>query len=483
VQAGLAITLAVAIGLIYVGMCTVVSPLLAFCGVVGMFVSVLLLRDPRITFLLTAAMIPLERFGRFTSDSSNFTLSVMRLVGLLMLGAFVMQIVTRRMRLRFDTTILLYAVYASLTLLSIFYTTDFSGTVRANGMILSNLLYFFLAINLATDFKLVRQGAALWLIVTVLIGGYAIYDWTRGSVRMTDETVGLNETKWSTVWMDSSEWEAKLDNIPRSVGSSSHPAVYGINLVMALPFFVYFLRRAQTRWMRVLILLGLGITLYNVLLTNTRAVMLIAVVTLGLCWVGRMFRVRPSWIFAAAAVAVAALPFVDMSRFERILDPRNYTYSESRTLQIRTMYWKAGLGLVEDHWLLGMGVGNKNEIPKYVEGRVPEKTTVHNEFLMTLMEVGVSGWIVFFSFIGVLLYYCSYAARVFRRHGMEDEFLFARALQVVMIVVLMYGVQCDVFRFPLKGWWYCAAVAPLIYGLARAAARKELTPNQQEQTA
>ena len=36
-----------------------------------------------------------------------------------------------------------------------------------------------------------------------------------------------------------------------------------------------------------------------------------------------------------------------------------------------------------------------------------------------------------------------------------------------MVAVLVYGVQVDVFQFPLKGWWLAAGLTYVMYRLSR----------------
>jgi hypothetical protein len=83
-----------------------------------------------------------------------------------------------------------------------------------------------------------------------------------------------------------------------------------------------------------------------------------------------------------------------------------------------------------------------------------------------MMEVGVLAGSVFFGFVGLVLTYSFRAAAVFRSRSRDsDEYFFLRASQVAMITVLLYGLQVDVFHFPLKGWWL---IAGFVCVLARA---------------
>ena len=60
------------------------------------------------------------------------------------------------------------------------------------------------------------------------------------------------------------------------------------------------------------------------------------------------------------------------------------------------------------------------------------------------------------------------AGRIFRRIDPDGErYWFVIASQVALVSVLIYGVQVDVFHFPLKAWWLVAALGWVMYELAR----------------
>lgn len=444
------------------------SPLKSVAIPLGLGVVVVVLLNPALGFGLTALVIPLERLGRFTADSSMYTLSLMRVVGVLALGSFLLHALVRRWQLNFGTAFFLYAAYFGLALLGVVHTSDPLGTVRACGAIVGNLLFFFLVINVVREWRLARSAVMLWLVATTLAGVYVIYDWHLGqSVVASESGIGDTDTRTSTVWSDTSEWES-LDQVKRAMGTTSHAAVYGINLILSIPFFLFFIR-TESDWRFVALALGaVGIVLYNVMLTNTRAAILLAVLVLGLAMVRGLLRIRPAWIFGAVLTGLLLAPAVPRAIYERVLDLSNYSYERSATLRIRMEYWQAGLRVIEENWLTGVGVGNQSEIPKYIRGHGPKQTTVHNEYIQTFLEVGVFGFLAFFGFVALLMWRAIAAGRMFRRVGTDDDrYWFMVASQIAMISVLIYGLQVDVFHFPLKGWWLVGALAWVMYGIAR----------------
>lgn len=475
-------------GPLVVLLATRTSPVMALAGICGLLIVAAVFTYPRLGFLLTVAVIPIERLGRFTSDSSMYTVSLMRIVGIVALGGFIFQALLKKWKIRVGMALLLYVGYSVFAFLTIFYTSDKLGTVRAFGAVIGNLIFFFLITNMVRDWKLARIGVLIWLGMSVLAGVYTIVEWHYGSRDQVEESsLGTEETRFNTVLKDSSEYES-LSNVARAIGTTSHSAVYGINLILTLPFFAYLFRTQRSWQIRMLVMFCWAIICYNILLTNTRATLIIAALVMLLCVARRLLPISPPQIMAAVALGVVMMFFVPADVYKRVLDVSNYTYKKSGTFRIRMEYWAAALQIAQENWM-GIGIGNHSVVPKYLNRVGPEKTSVHNEYLNTLMEVGLLGWLMFFGFVGFLLW-CSFkTGSILRRFGerrdrvWQDRYWFVVGCQIAMISVIIYAVQVDVFHFPLKGWWLVAALTWSMYVLVneeknklRAAATSDEAP-------
>lgn len=450
------------------------SPVKAVFLVLGLVVATLSMLFPPLALGLTVLVIPIERMGRFTSDSSMYTFSLMRAVGLLALAVLLVHVLVRKKALVFGRPFFIYLAYCGMATLSIFYTSDFLGTVRAVSAVLANLMFFFLVANMARTWNLAQMSIALWLFSSVMAGLYTIYDWHLGQ-GFVESAIGDTTERFSTVLKDTSEWETlEKHQIARASGTTSHPAVYGINLVMTLPFFAYFLRAGLSRAWTGLVALGLLVVLYNILLTNTRAVLLMVPLVLGLCAFRGLVKVTAGRIMMLVVAGALMLPFVPSDVYDRILNPSNYSYRNSGTLRIRLEYWRAGLELIQDNFLLGVGLANQQVIPRYIKGFSPKETSVHNEYLETFIELGIVGWLLFFGFVASVLWTAVRAGRRFRAHpDTQPQYRFMLAIQIAMIVTLVFGVQVDVFHFPLKGWWLLAGLSWAMLCLASARDKRE----------
>jgi hypothetical protein len=429
--------------------------------------GVALLFAPQMAFLATVLVIPVERLGRITPDSAMYTLSLMRFMGLIALASFLVHAFLRRRPIFWATPLALYGTFAVVAVLGVFHTSDTLGTVRGSGAILGNLLFFFLVTNSVRDRETAHRAIAVWLASTVLICLYTMYTWHFGG-GASELDIGDTANRFSSVLEDTSEWE-QLDTVARATGPTSHSAVYGINLLLTIPFFFYFLRRSRSRWWRAALGAGLILVIYNVLLTNTRAAILLAVLLIVLAGLRGLFRVTAGTLAAGTLAVLSLLPLVPSAIYDRVLDPANYSLQRAHTLRIRLEYWQAGLQVAQDNWLAGIGVGNQQVVPRYIKGSAPAETTVHNEYLMTFMETGLPGWILFFGFVGMVTVAAFQAgSRIRQAEGPSDAYWFMVACQLSMVAVLLFGTQVDVFHFPLKGWWLVAGVSWMMWRLSRS---------------
>jgi hypothetical protein len=458
--AGLGVSMAG--GTLVVGAGAGLPPVVLAMAPLGIAGAVLLMLSPNLAFLSTAFIVPIERLGRLTEDSSAYTISLMRIVGTLALGSFLLHALVKRQRIHFGTALWMYALYFGIALTGLFHSTHMLGTVRAIGALLGNLMFFFLVVNLARHAKLARWAVIAWLLSTLTMGVYTVVNWHFGET-VSYADVGESESRFSTVMSDDSEAEA-IDVVARATGPTSHSAVYGMNLILAIAPLFWAIGASRLPWLKLFWLAGLGLVFYNVLLTNTRAVMLLAGLTAVACGMVNLYRIRLSGVMVGLVVAAALLPLVPDSIWTRVLDWDNYSLERSATLRIRFEYWDAGLRVFADHWLTGVGVGNQLMIPKYLTVTGPQETTVHMEYLMTAMEVGLFGWLLFFGFVG-LVFAAAWRARrlvMLPSSGASVAFVspaLFTAIMVSMAATLAFGVQVDVFHFPLKGWWLLAGIA------------------------
>jgi len=120
-------------------------------------------------------------------------------------------------------------------------------------------------------------------------------------------------------------------------------------------------------------------------------------------------------------------------------------------------------------------VGNQDIIPAMITdelgGRItPDgvKASAHNEFVWSMVEVGIFGWLLHWAFV-VLIVAASFLAgsRLKRMPGEEEQYRFLVAAQILLACVPLYGLQSEVFHYPLKGWWFVAGIVWVIWSAVR----------------
>jgi hypothetical protein len=457
---------------------TQVSPVMALAGLIGLGASLFLLREPVLGLYVLAAMVPIERFGRFTDDTAVFEISIMRLTGVVVFLLLVVHRVLRGRLMVITAPLVIWTAYVAIALLSLTYSSDLKGGQQIASGAAGNILFMLTIASLAyaDDFdEMIRRAKIAiicWLAASAAVCAYSIYDWHFGSghvggipIDSVDPQAGaqLLEHKWATVWYDTAEEGLSGLSLRRSMGSTSHAAVFGINLLMSIPFFVYFIKLSRGTLMKGLMLVGLVATLYCVLLTNTRAVILIAVPTFGLCMLRGMIPFRGWMILAGLVVGCGSLLILPPDIFNRILNIQNYEVSNSDAMRVRLEYWEAGFRAIFDNWATGVGVGNRFVMLSYLRRPIEGHSTMHNIYLQTALDVGLFGWLAFIGYISITLFQTEKLIKRLRREGPADAYWMAVSAEVLMLTVIIFGFQVDVFFFPLKAWWLMASIMGAFY--------------------
>ena len=461
--ASIALVLTVAFVVVSAG----VSPWVGAGAVAGAIVCLGMFLSPIVSLSMVALSLPLERLGRLTEDFSSFTISLSRFVGLLALIALLLYAFIRKKKLYFGLPFWLYAGYVAIAGLGIIWALAEKDAIRDSGRVLGNLLFFFLIINLVRNMKMARIGILVWLLSTVGSGVYAIYGYHFGGEQevVEEDEMGSTAQRFTAVVDDNSETGVLGTKVKRVYGTTSHPGLFGLNLVMTLPFFAWVFRREGVIG-KILALAGFAIVCYCIFLSNTRAVFLVAGLTLLLTVARGIWNLR---IYALAGILLAgicAMPFIPQDIYLRSLDPSLYFADKSDSIRIRFKMLDKSFELLQKHWALGIGIGNQTIIPEMITdepgGRItPDgvKASAHNEFVWSMVETGLFGWLLHWSFVVMVIAASFKAARRFRNMpDAQDQYWLMVASQIMLIVVVLFGVQTEVFHFSLKGWWFVAGI-------------------------
>ncbi len=450
------------------------SPLVGSSVLLGGIAAIAVFAWPYLGFLLTAFAVPLERIGRLTNDSAMTTISLMRILGTLSLAAVLFQAVLRRRGLYTPKQFWLYAAYFCVQVVSILKVDSLKEGVRGASAVLANVMFFLLVLNAVRSRLQVKMAVIAWLASTTLIGIFTVYQYHSDAAVTEDQhaATGMRTTdeRFSTVLHDSAEYELLGNNVKRAIGSTSNAAVYGINLILALPFFFWLLRFEHRFWAVLLLLTAAAVVAYNALLTNTRAVMVTMLLSMGLCLAFKVAHFRREIWFGLLAGFVAIIPFIPAEIYQRALTVSNYTASRSASLRYRFTYWEAAVDLISKNFWLGVGAGNQTILPKSVRNMyMPPNASAHNEYLNSLMEVGIFGYLLLIAFMISIWKTVRAGARRFALLGDAEAVLLMRCIMISFLSVLFFALQADVLHFPLKGWWLAIGLGIVLERMSRLA--------------
>ena len=450
------------------------SPIIGAGIMLAALAGVCMALSPTVGLLLVGGTIPLERIGRLNEDFSSVTISLSRMVGFAALATFLLYVAFRRLRLRFGIAFWIYAGYTLVAATTIVHAFAQKDAIRDTFRVVGNLAFFFYTINVVRGMRLVRLVIVAWLVASVGSVVYAAYDYHFGhSDRVEESEMGATNERFTAVVEDDSESRTLGVKIARAYGTTSHPTVFGLNLTMTLPFFAWMIR-TQSWKRKVPLFLGMVAIGYGIIISNTRAVMVLAVLTIVAIVARGIWTLSSRSLIAIAALCIALMPFVPRDVYLRTFDLSLYTAAKSDSIRIRFTYWEKSWELIERYWPTGIGIGDQTTIVKMVTnemaGRItPDglKASAHNEYIWVMVEVGIVGYICHFGFIAAVLWANFKSARWMRQKSRLEEYWLLVAAQITLIGVLLFAVQTEAFHFPLKGWWLAAGLSWVMWESVR----------------
>ena len=160
-----------------------------------------------------------------------------------MASLFLHSLLSKR-KLLVTLPVLLYGTYIFIALITLSYTTDSMRGFQWCSTMVGNLLFLFFVINAIRTPKQIRLPIVLWLGTTLAIGAFTIYQWHSDKAvvqgdRFENSGYRSTDDRFSTIIIDYAEFDS-IGAVKRVLGATSHPAVYGINIILT--------ETAEDRW-------------------------------------------------------------------------------------------------------------------------------------------------------------------------------------------------------------------------------------------
>ncbi|MDF1698259.1 MAG: O-antigen ligase family protein [Saprospiraceae bacterium] len=233
---------------------------------------------------------------------------------------------------------------------------------------------------------------------------------------------------------------------------------YSAILVVVLPFIWAFYQNEKNVFIKRLLVGVIGLFVVGTYFSYTRAAQLSVVIAIGAYFI---FKFRFAKIAVTASLIVAIIgsgylmnnnKYLDFApdfektvahtKFDNLLEA-TYKMEDISTME-RVYRWVAAAQMIEEKPFIGFGPGSFyfhyqkytiNSFETYVSDN-PEKSGIHNYYLMTLVEQGILGLILF---IGLVVSIVLYGERLYHEltNKRDKSYIMAATISTVVICALL----------------------------------------------
>jgi len=358
----------------------VVPPVLVLGVVFGILLCFFILASPFLGLLIYFATFVVQPGALFPALS---VLHAERAFGVLVLLSMLLKIKFRKVRLSFVHNPINYILLAFLGVMGLSVFTSFWPTQSVNATIdfAKILVFYFLIANLLNNQKRLRIFVWEYILLIGWVAVSSLEGYFSGNIQFAQ-------------------------GIERAQGiTGSDPNSLAVTLALATPFIWYILFAEKSKWLK---LLGIGVliaSLYTIILTGSRSAILGLVTIVFLVWI----RSRRKFVSLVIALLIVTITWIVMpeqykGRYRTILSS---TYGEiDDSSQGRIKAWKAGVRMIFDRPVLGVGAGafgTAHATGYTPEGKRQSWLQPHNVYIQLLAELGVLGFVIFSALICTII--------------------------------------------------------------------------------
>ncbi|HPB30358.1 MAG TPA: O-antigen ligase family protein [Candidatus Sumerlaeota bacterium] len=375
----------------------------ATLAILALLFALILFSRPFVTLCLLTALIGMEALNTIQTGEV-YSITGIKIVGLILIFSLLPQIALRRFRFRAGPEMLAMLIFLTGIAVGFFNAANMTLSVRAALTYVQLIVLWFAVQLIVNDIRHLRI-LGIVAILTLAISAFAgIYQYI-------------------------------ADPALRISGTSQNAAVLSADLYVALWFCLVLAAGAvhetsKFLWRAMFVLLLAGI-----LCSLSRAAYLafIPSVLVAAIFYGRGKKALPALIAVIILIAILA-PFT----IRRLAETSIITDSSTRG---HFYSIKAGLKMIADHPIAGVGLGNYPEhYLRYVNdpGMVPR--TPHNSYIAIGAEMGIPSLLAFL-LIHLLAFRALWkACRSMRMSGDREGLLYAAAIAGALAAVVIIGL-------------------------------------------
>jgi O-antigen ligase len=236
-----------------------------------------------------------------------------------------------------------------------------------------------------------------------------------------------------------------------STGFFSNSADFGVAMCVIWPIAVMLLFARLKRLWRIFLLLSSLVFLFTILICGSRGAVVGAVCVV---LVGAFTSRKKLAILAMALLMLPGIIFV-IPDASKVRFKSAWELEGDRTAESRLVFWRAGLLMLRDHPVFGVGLENfpESRVEHYLEpGDPTAKYVAHSVFIEVLSELGLAGAVPVLALF-VLIFRLNAKTRrhlmaLGPEHRSSFEYCLTMGLDLGLVGYLASGAFVAVFRYP-----------------------------------
>ena len=354
-------------------------------------------------YLLIVYLRPQDLFGFMLALRPNIFVLALTVISLVIHRKF--QGKTHITLLRNDKMFLAFMVAAVLSNITSIW---FSSSVETTTELLKVSIFYFMAIMLLDNTKRIVTYVTLYLLSYGFVSLIQIYTYlTVGLTRSTGRGGYGIIVGGTTVLGGGGALKMTAEGVNGVGGYSSYflanASEFGLGLCVAYPLCYYLFKSTSSRLLKIISIVLLVMFIVSIIFTGSRGAFVGMVATL----IYLLYKEKKLLIglVMLAILSVPAIYLVSDQYVERIGSIKEYDSDES--VGIRFQLWRAGLSMIADYPVFGVGTGN---FPNAYGGTYRDKDapnlywSPHNVFIQIITEMGLVGFTIYIMFIASIFW-------------------------------------------------------------------------------
>ncbi len=368
---------------------------------------------------------------------------------------------------RLNLLTLSFGGFILLSLIGVFHSVYFYGSMKAWSALLNGFLLFLITANyqlktlhepeiqlniLQREFK----DRLLWIFFAMgcLQSIWGIYQYTLGFERQLGDFLSTSPQLDARIL---SGIRFTLES-KRITGSLGNPNLFAIMVGLCIPSSLGLLFLSKTMWKRILLLAGTAFMGIAIFLSASRGGMiaLIGGLAVFIIMAGYQY-IKKNYLLIGIllALVVAGTLLIQKSKLSPNIESLSTRIQVgTSTIQERIYYWDIALKMIKDRPLLGGGLASYGTLyGQYKPPKAGESRYAHNTFLQVWTEGGFLVFLAFMFFLGTILIYPILHGRKIKRPDIRIQWA---SFYSGMLVFLLDSFVGYAFYWP--DLWYAACV-------------------------